>query len=270
MTTETVDFSAAWQAWRTQREERLRDPHGFLAITGLHWLSDAPQRFDDVPGAWETGPDGVVVTLEAGEELEIGGTALSGRHVVGPVDTAGVTGVFGDAVVEIADRYGTPVLRPRHPDSPTLRAYTGTPSYAPDERWVLPARFEAYAEPRPLPVGSVIEGMESVYAAVGEVSFDLPSHVAGAAGAPQRLIAFDGGADGSLWILFTDETSGVTTYAALRQLSVPAPAADGSLTLDLNRAANMPCAYTDFATCPLPPRGNHIDAAVEAGEQKVR
>jgi len=267
MTTETVDFETAWQEWRAQREARLRDPHGFLAITGLHWLSDEPQRFDDVPGAWHAGPGGVVVTLGPDEELAADGTPVTGTHVIGPVDTAGVTGTFGDAVVEIADRFGTPVLRPRHPDAPTLRRYAGTPAYDPDPRWALTARFEAYDEPRPLPVGSVIEGMETVYAAVGEVSFDLPAH---AGGAPQRLVAFDGGDDGSLWLLFTDETSGVTTYAALRQLAVPAPDEDGTAVLDFNRAANMPCAYTDFATCPLPPRGNHVAAAVEAGERKVR
>jgi uncharacterized protein (DUF1684 family) len=67
--------------------------------------------------------------------------------------------------------------------------------------------------------------------------------------------------------LFTDETSGVTTYAANRSLRVAAPDADGSVVLDFNRATNLPCAYTEFATCPLPPAENHLPLAVEAGEQ---
>jgi uncharacterized protein (DUF1684 family) len=29
----------------------------------------------------------------------------------------------------------------------------------------------------------------------------------------------------------------------------------------------MPCAYTDFATCPLSPAANTLPFAVEAGEQ---
>jgi uncharacterized protein len=83
-----------------------------------------------------------------------------------------------------------------------------------------------------------------------------------------RFAASDGFATpGSLHILFTDATSGVTTYAANRSLRVQAPDADSTVTLDFNRATNLPCAYTDFATCPLPPAGNRLPVAVEAGEQ---
>jgi uncharacterized protein (DUF1684 family) len=81
------------------------------------------------------------------------------------------------------------------------------------------------------------------------------------------LTAFNGYVPGSLHILFTDATSGVTTYAANRALQVAAPDADGTVILDFNRAANLPCAYTQFATCPLPPAGNRLPVAVEAGEQ---
>jgi uncharacterized protein (DUF1684 family) len=68
-------------------------------------------------------------------------------------------------------------------------------------------------------------------------------------------------------VLFTDATSGVTTYPANRSLLVDAPDAQGAVTLDFNRAVNLPCAYTDFATCPLPPAGNRLPIAVEAGEK---
>ena len=68
-------------------------------------------------------------------------------------------------------------------------------------------------------------------------------------------------------VLFTDATSGVTTYAANRSLQVPPLAADGTVTLDFNRAVNLPCAYTDLATCPLPPAENRLPVAVEAGEK---
>jgi len=67
--------------------------------------------------------------------------------------------------------------------------------------------------------------------------------------------------------LFTDETSGDTTYAANRSLSLGVPDADGTVVIDFNRATNLPCAYTDLATCPLPPPENHLPVAVEAGEK---
>ena len=86
-------------------------------------------------------------------------------------------------------------------------------------------------------------------------------------GQPLSLTAFNGHAAGSLHILFTDATSGVTTYAANRSLQVAAPDADGTVILDFNRATNLPCAYTEFATCPLPPAENRLPIAVDAGEQ---
>jgi uncharacterized protein (DUF1684 family) len=70
--------------------------------------------------------------------------------------------------------------------------------------------------------------------------------------------------------LFIDETSGVTTYAANRVLQVDGPDSDGGVTLDFNRATNLPCAYTDFATCPLPPAENRLPVAIEAGEKIPR
>ena len=95
-----------------------------------------------------------------------------------------------------------------------------------------------------------------MYAAPGEIEFTVD-------GQALRLIAFNGYKPGSLHILFTDATSGVTTYPANRSLAVAAPGPDGAVTLDFNRAVNLPCAYTEFATCPLPPAGNRLPVAVE-------
>ena len=81
------------------------------------------------------------------------------------------------------------------------------------------------------------------------------------------LTAFPGHTPGSLIVLFTDATSGVTTYGANRVITLEPPAADGAVVLDFNRAVNLPCAYTDLATCPLPPRENRLPVAVEAGEK---
>ena len=79
----TLGFAAEWDTWHAAHESRRADPHGFLAITSLNWLTDEPQRFPDAPGVWQTGPDGVVVTLADGEELEVGGARVRGRHSFG-------------------------------------------------------------------------------------------------------------------------------------------------------------------------------------------
>jgi uncharacterized protein (DUF1684 family) len=42
------------------------------------------------------------------------------------------------------------------------------------------------------------------------------------------------------------------------------------VTLDFNRASNLPCSFTDFATCPVAPPENKLTIAVEAGEKNPR
>ncbi|MEU8242345.1 DUF1684 domain-containing protein [Actinoplanes missouriensis] len=260
----TILWQQQWDEWHAAHEKRRADPHGFLAITGLHWLTAEPQRFADAPGSWSTGESGVTVVLEPGEELVVDGSPVTGTHQFAPIPERGdVTVGWGDAVIEIARRGGFDVVRPRHPSNPVLAAYTGTPAYPADEKWVISGKFAAYDAPQPTPVGSVAEGIEHVYESPGTVEFEI-------GGVPLSLIVFNGSTPGSLFALFTDATSGLTTYAANRSLVIAPPGADGTVTLDFNRATNLPCAYTEFATCPLPPAGNTLPVAVEAGELKPR
>jgi uncharacterized protein len=255
------DFAADWDVWHKQHQDRLAAPGGFLAITSINWLTETPTRFPDAPGEWAADDSGVTVELAPGEELTLDGTRIAGRYSFGRIPERG--GVFpADAagVYEVARRGGNDILRPRHPDAPLRAGFRGTPAYAPDPNWVIRGRYRAFDEPADVTVGSVVEGLQHVYAAPGVVEFEID-------GRPLALTAFNGHAPGSLQILFTDATSGVTTYTANRSLQVAAPDADGTVILDFNRAANLPCAYTKFATCPLPPPGNRLPVAVEAGEQ---
>ncbi|SOD74860.1 hypothetical protein SAMN05892883_4053 [Jatrophihabitans sp. GAS493] len=258
---EETAFAQQWRDWHAAHEKALADPHGFLAITNLHWLEESPQRFPDAPGEWSTGEDGVRVTLAAGESLELDGVTITGEHDFGVIaERDSLYPAFGDAVVEVAKRGGHDILRPRHPGNRLRTEFVETPAYAPSPRWVVPGRFVPFDEPRPTTVGAAVEGLQHVYDASGQIEFELD-------GQSLTLTAFNGKAPGSLHVLFTDATSGVTTYAANRSLSVDRPDSDGVVQLDFNRAANLPCAYTDLATCPLPPAENRLPVAVEAGEK---
>lgn len=263
MTTQEIDrttFERQWRDWHEAHERQRADAHGFLAITSIRWLGPVPERFDDAPGEWSADERGVAVTLAEGEELRLDGEVIRGHHEFGVLaERTDVKPGFGDAVIEIAKRGGHHILRPRHPGHDLRTRYQGTPAFAPDPAWVLAGRFQPFDRPRPTTVGAVAEGIEHVYESPGVLEFDVH-------GQTHRLTAFNGKNPGSLMVLFTDATSGVTTYAANRQVGVAAPGADGSVTIDFNRAVNLPCAYTDFATCPLPPTENHLPFAVEAGE----
>jgi uncharacterized protein (DUF1684 family) len=269
MTVQEIDeatFDQQWEQWRLARERDLAAPHGFLSVTGIYWLTATPGRFPGAPGEWSTEGDGAKVVLSEGETVTLHDAAVRGEQVHGEhrferiPERGGRTVFSGDAAIEIAKRGGHYVLRPRHPDHHLRSNFSGVPTYAPDPRWAFEARFLGFSTPRPTAVGSVVEGLEHVYDAPGQVEFDFE-------GAALRLTAFNGHAPGSLMVLFSDATSGTTTYAANRTLELDAPDKHGNVALDFNRAVNLPCAFTDFATCPLPPAENRLPIAVEAGEK---
>lgn len=264
-------FQAAWADWHAAHERHRADPHGFLAVTHLHWLASSPARLDGAPGTWSVEDDIVRLELRAGERVlrdgqELNADGIGATVFLGPiperedlnlrVEDAGA----GHTVIELAKRGGRYVVRPRHPLNPLLTGYRGTPAYAPTPEYAISGIFIPFAEPRPTTVGAAVEAIHHVYEAPGEIRFRLR-------GKDLSLTAFNGHTPGTLTVLFTDATSGKSTYAANRSLTVPAPGADGAVWLDFNRAVNLPCAYTDLATCPLPPAENRLPVAIEAGEQ---
>jgi uncharacterized protein (DUF1684 family) len=252
-------FADDWAAWHRDREERLTDPHGFLAVTSLTWLGEQPVTAPGAPGRWSADDRGVVVALADGEQLLVEGDPVQGEHVVGELGLRESRLLLaGEVGVEVAERGGRYVVRVRDPRSPLLAAHPGTPAYPADPRWSVPGRFVPFDAPRPTTVPGVLEGVEHVYDAPGTVEFTLD-------GTDHALRAFPGHGDGALTVLFSDATSGDTTYP-FRSLHL-VPDADGGVQVDLNRAVNLPCAYTDLATCPTPPAENRLPIAVEAGER---
>jgi uncharacterized protein (DUF1684 family) len=249
--TETSTFQADWGQWHTERESYYADPLGWVSITRLYWLSDEFETVSDIPGRWRADSDAVYVEgIDGTERLE-------------PLEGApGLLVEDGDRRIEVIRRTGSVALRVHDPKSPHLKEYRGIPAYPPSERWRVAGTFTPYEEPKVVTTGAVVEDLEHHHNAVGVIEFELN-------GAALQLVAFGGRADG-LHVLFTDATSGVTTYPAARSLSLDAPAADGTVTLDFNRASNLPCSFTDYATCPLAPADNRLAVAVEAGEKNPR
>jgi uncharacterized protein (DUF1684 family) len=264
VTTTESTLQQDWDTWHAAREEELRTPHGWLSLTALEWLEETPRTIPGLPGTWRTtGDGGVEVTAARPEGLVASGRPVDGTVRLEPRDgLPGALVTVGERKVEIARRTDSYALRVRDPQAPTRTAFTGVPAFPVDERWVVEARFTPYPEPRRITVGAVVEGLNHFPTAVGTVRFTLD-------GTEHVLVALAGRPAG-LSLHFRDATSGHTTYGGGRMLKVDAPAADGSLTLDLNRVVNLPCAFTAFATCPLPPAGNVLPAAVEAGEKLPR
>jgi uncharacterized protein len=248
-TTSAQTFDADWQEWHAARERYFADPLGWVSITGLYWLTSEFADVADLPGRWRADADAAYVEgLDGIERLE-------------PIEGApGLLVADGDRRIEVIRRTGSVALRVHDPKAPYLASYGGIPTYAPDEKWRVSGTFTPYDVAETVTTGAVVEGLEHHHRAVGVVDFELD-------GTPQQFVAF-GRPTGELHVLFTDATSGVTTYPGARSLSITTPDAGGTVTLDFNRAANLPCSFTDFATCPVAPAANRLTVAIEAGEQK--
>jgi uncharacterized protein len=259
MTTTEATLQQDWAAWHADREEQLRTPHGWLSLTALHWLDGTARAFDGLPGTWRATGDGGVELTAAGDAMLHGGP-VTGTVRLEPVDgQPGVLVGVGERKVEVIRRTDDYALRVRDPEAVTRTAFTGAPAFPVAQRWVVEGRFEPYAAPQRITVGAVVDGLQHFPTAVGVVRFALD-------GAEHALVAFPGRA-GGLTLHFRDATSGQSTYGGGRTLGIPDPDADGRVTVDLNRTLNLPCAFTAYATCPLPPAENRLTVPVQAGER---
>lgn len=255
-------FIQDWKAWRLTREATLSDPFGWLSVTDMHWLDTTPHRFAGIPGGWGSDESGLWVQLASGEELFNEGERITGFHNFGLLrERQSITVRTSTFAVELARRGGSDLIRSRRPDAPALAAFTGVPAFEPDPGWRLYGWFVPHRHT--VTVGSAMEGVRHEYDSPGSLEFDV-------AGRTHRLTAFRGKEPNTFQVLFTDETTGSATSALCRTLFVAAPAEDGSVVLDFNRAVNMPCSFTKHATCPLPPPENRLPFAVEAGEKEYR
>jgi uncharacterized protein (DUF1684 family) len=247
-----------WTWWHAEREEKLRQPHGWLSLTGLHWLTDGPRELPGVPGTWRVRAGRAEVTASAADGLVVHGRLLTGTDgVTVPDDEAVTFAKFGDVAVEVIVRSGRYGIRVRDPHSPLRQGFTGVPTFPVSADWVIDARLDRYPVPRDIEIDTAQQGLTGIESAIGELRFS-------AGGAEHSLLAF--AADDGVTVLFTDATSGRST-APWRALWAEVAPEQDTVRLDFNRAVNMPSAFSDYGTCPKPPAGNDLSVAVEAGEQ---
>ena len=269
----TPEYVAEIDAFHAERVAALRTDTGWLTLVGLHPLEgerltlgsapDADVRLiDKAPariGVLEQGPDGVTLTADPASQLSIEGTVLADPVVLQP-DVPGPPTVVaaGDLLFHVIERGGKRFLRVKDTKHPQLAEFKGIERFPVDVRWRVTARLVPHDPPRGVMVPNVL-GQLDESPSPGVLVFEL-------AGRECRLTPI-GGPGEELFLVFADATSGDTTYGGGRFLSADAPDADGRVVLDFNRAENPPCAFSSFATCPLPPDGNVLDVAVTAGEK---
>lgn len=273
-------YAANVERWHQARIDNLKKPDGWLSLVGLHWLDEDGRhsmgsaadakvqvpRAPDVAGTLTKAGPIVVFDVAPGASATVDETPA-----VGSIDLRadshdnGASKVrFGDVTLHVIDRAGRLGVRVKDPQSAARQQFDGVPRFPVDQAWKVRAQLVRHAEPTTLSVPTVI-GTALDEPSPGVLTFEV-------AGQTHELhpVASTSG----LFVVFGDQSNGLPadeggTYGGGRFLSVPWDGTAEVVELDFNQAINPPCAFTAYATCPLPPPENKLSMSVPAGEKAM-
>ena len=267
-------YAGEVEQWKSKRLASLKGEDGWLSLVGLHWLKEGENKIGSDPSSDVPLPEGKSPRVAGSIFLNGGATRIEARPGSGitsegkPVtsldlqpDTGGKPtvlklGTLTFHVIKRGERLG---VRVKDSASPERTNFRGLEYFPVDERWRVEARFEPHNPPKSIPIVNVL-GMEEDTPSPGTLVFDLN-------GQTYRLDALTEEGEPQFFVIFADQTSGKETYGAGRYLYAGPPDSAGRLLIDFNEAYSPPCAFTKYATCPLPPEQNKLPVRVEAGEK---
>jgi len=268
-----TDYVKAIEKWRADCESNLKKETGWLTVAGLFWLKEgintvgAGSKFDvRLTANFKQGKFGEIdfkngvasLKVEKGVEAQSDGKSVSTIDLVSdekgkPTEIR--TGSQTFFLIKREDRFG---IRLKDSNSEARRNFKGLHWFPIDESYKVTARFEAFVEPKEVMVPNVLGGQFKMKS-LGILKFTLK-------GKEYSLQPVDEG-EGTLFIIFRDKSSASETYTSGRFLYADKPV-NGEAVLDFNKAENPPCAFTPFATCPLPPPQNNLEVEIKAGEKR--
>lgn len=277
MAVDSTAYATETAAWRAKRLDAIAGPDGWSTLAGLFWLDSASYTIGSNPTtnsivlpSDNTAPRlGTLTRLDSTYRF----TAVPG--VVAMVDSTRIDTVtiatdrsksptvlrVGSVSYRVIVRGGKPALRVKDSSYVLRREFKGLDYFPLDTSLRVLARLVPHATPRTLRILNVI-GQTDEYRSPGMLEFTI-------GGTPYHLTAsYEGKDTTQYFVIFRDETSRDSTYPAGRFLYATPADSTGHTILDFNRAYNPPCAFTPFATCPLPPSENMLKGAVKAGEKR--
>ena len=259
------------QKWRDSYEANLRQDNGWLTLAGLFWLKDGDNSFgagleNDIVLPERSAPEiaGTFIFHDGNTRLLAKRDVpvlLNGQRVLTEMplkpDTTGhpdriTLGRLSMIAIQRGSRRG---IRVWDNANQARREFRGTRWFQVEESYRITARFVSYAQPKMIPILNVLGDTEPNPSS-GYAEFEMD-------GKQCHLEPLLEG--GQLFFLFKDLSSGKQTYPAGRFLYADLPK-NGKVILDFNKAHNPPCAFTAYATCPLPPKQNYLPVAIDAGE----
>lgn len=268
------EYIKSIEKWRVERENGLKSEDSWLTLAGLFWLKDgvntvgAGSGFDiELTENFKQGKFGEINFQNGVARLKVenGIEALTDGKTVSEIEllsdekgkpTVIQTGSQTFYLIKREDRFG---IRLKDKNSKERVNFTGLKWFPVDEKYIVAAKFEAFSEPKEILIPNVLGGNFKMKSP-GILRFKL-------GGKKYTLEPVLDEIGDELFIIFRDATSKTETYGAGRFLYAE-KAENGKVILDFNRAENPPCAFTSFATCPLPPPQNRLTAKIKAGEKR--
>jgi uncharacterized protein (DUF1684 family) len=278
------DWQSNLLTWRAQHSKNLQKPDGWLSLIGLNWLKPGDNSVGGASGnaivlktAAAPGNFGVIRLSKDSLELlppadgypkglQVDGKAPQNPQRLGS-DNPGKPSrmTIATLLVTVIHRGDQYALRVKDSQAPTRTGFHGLKWYAPDAALRVKAQWTPYNPPVKRKIPTIL-GTETEGIVPGKAEFRLNG---------QKLSLepiLESAEDKELFFIVRDTTSQDKTYRAGRFLYTDFASngltQPGELTLDFNRLENPPCAYTPFATCPLPPPQNRLQVALPAGEQR--
>lgn len=259
-------------SWHKKRIENLKKENGWLNLVGLFWLKDGENSFGSAESNDIVFPKGKcpdvlgkfilkdsVVTIIANDEIKILCDKQSITKKELTIDSQGEPSVleYGSLrwfVIKRGNKYG---IRLRDLETDLVKNFGGVKTFPINSDWKLEALFKYYKPAKTIAVPNVLGAIEEEKSP-GALYFNKDN-------IEYKLDVLDGG--DSYFIVFADETSGDETYGGGRFVSVPKADSTGKTYIDFNKAYNPPCAFTKYATCPMPPKQNYLKIKIYAGEK---
>ena len=268
-----IAYEASIEVWKKQRIERLKSKTGWLNLAGLLWLEEGGNSFgsdssNQVVFPVKAAPFSGTLTLKEGKVTLEASEASGITHEGKPVTSMELKDDHSDSrttleqgelawfIVKRGDRYG---IRLRDFGHPNLDRLDSIPSYPVNTDYVVEATLHPFDEPRTMEVATPVAGFTEKYQCPGELHFTIKG---------EDLVLYPFQSGEGYFLVIADETTGLDTYGAGRFM-YSVPDSTGRIILDFNKAYNPPCAFTPYATCPMPPRENFLSVAIEAGEKDV-
>jgi uncharacterized protein len=270
---DTIAYKNEIENWHAKRLDDLKSENGWLNLAGLFWLKEGINTFgssenNDVVFPKEKIVERAgyfkvkqgIVKMEVAHDVLItqNGNQVINELIFSPDSTNNPTLGYGSLRWFVIKRDKIVGIRLRDIESVGVKDFKGITRYPTNSDWRCEAIVEKSTEPKMIDISNVL-GQTTPQASHGTLVFEIK-------GEEYRLDAIDGGKD-ELFIIFGDQTNEHDTYPSGRYIYVKRPDEFGKTILDFNKSYNPPCAFTPFATCPLPPNQNVLSVAITAGEK---